>query len=390
MHIPLVVPRAVRSIWKRQSAPGALPGTLHVDPTAPKPVITVMAFGPDAYVERTVADPKELREFLPEWPVTWVNVEGLGDAEIIRSLGEVFDLHGLALEDVVNVHQRPKVDEYPDHLFIVARMIYMNAHIESEQISIFLGPNFVLTFQSFVGGDCLNPLRDRIRRGVGRIRQAGADYLAYGILDGVIDAYFPVLEIYSSELDKLETEVINNAVPHTVARIQRVKRNLLTLRRVIWPLREAVNMLIREPSPLITHDTQIFLRDCYDHTIQIMDLLETHRELAAGLMDVYLSSVSNRMNEIMKVLTIIATIFIPLSFIAGVYGMNFNPEASPLNMPELNWFLGYPFAWAIMLTTAGSLLTYFWRKGWLSSSLKEDPPKPEEQALEIPDDDEQE
>ncbi|MDX9973916.1 MAG: CorA family divalent cation transporter, partial [FCB group bacterium] len=232
MRLPISLPKSARSMWKRQSAPGAVPGTLHVDPTAPKPTIQVLAYGPGGCIERTVEDPQELCEILPAWPVTWVNVEGLGDATVLQKLGDVFDLHGLALEDVVNVHQRPKVDEYTDHLFIVARMIYMNMHIESEQLSIFLGTNFVLTFQSTPGGDCLNPLRDRIRRGLGRVRTLGADYLAYGILDGVIDAYFPVLDVYSHELDKLENEVLENATPRTVSRIQRVKRNLLTLRRV--------------------------------------------------------------------------------------------------------------------------------------------------------------
>lgn len=386
VRIPVLTRKAEKSAWKRQTAPGAAPGIIRVDPSAPAPEITVMAYGPDSYTERAITEPATLREYLSEWPVTWVNVEGLGSAEVIRELGETFNLHPLALEDAVNVHQRPKVDEYANHLFIVARMIYLNSHVESEQISVFLGRNFVVTLQ-MVPGDCLDPVRDRIRRGIGRIRQGGPDYLAYAILDSVVDAYFPVLDVYSNELEALEDEVIECPVPRTVARIHHVKRNLLLMRRVVWPLREALNMLIREPSPLVAAETQIYLRDCYDHTIQILDLMETYRELASGLMDVYLSSVSNRMNEIMKVLTIIATIFIPLSFIAGVYGMNFNTEISPFNMPELDWYFGYPLALSLMALGAGGMLVYFWRKGWLSSTAREEPPPCDDDPLDIHEED---
>jgi magnesium transporter len=358
-------PKKIKSLWRRQTPPGALPGTIDVDPAAPSTILTVFAYGPQGYVEKIVINPQSLRDYLREWPVTWVNIEGLGSAAIIHELGEIFGLHRLALEDVIHVHQRPKVEEYGPHLFIVARMMYLSEQIESEQLSMFLGEKFLLTFQTAVGGDCLGPVRERIRQGTGRIRHAGADYLAYSLLDSVVDAYFPVLDIYSNELDALEDEVIERPVPKTLARVHAVKRNLLMLRRVVWPLREAVSMLIREPSSLIAHDTQIYLRDCYDHTIQILDLLETHRELSSSLMDVYLSSVSNRMNEIVKVLTIISTIFIPLSFFAGIYGMNFNTD-HPLNMPELNLPYGYPLVLTLMAVAAGSMLAYFWRKGWLN------------------------
>jgi magnesium transporter len=213
-------------------------------------------------------------------------------------------------------------------------------------------------------------VRERIRKGVGRMRGAGPDYLAYALLDAIIDGYFPVLEHYGEYLEDLEDVLVHDPDEELVADIHNVKRDLLTLRRAIWPLRDALGALLREPVPLISHETHPYLRDCYDHTVQIIDLVETYRELGSGLMDMYLSSVSNRMNEIMKVLTIISTIFIPLSFIAGVYGMNFNPERSPLNMPELNWYWGYPFCLAIMGVVAAVLVGFFWRKGWLGGKSK--------------------
>lgn len=364
MHVP--IPGQIKSFWSRRTAPGAMPGTVQIDPQALKPDITVMAYSDDDFVEQKVTDLDTLKDYLEKWPVTWVNIEGLGDADVLHKMAEVFSIHRLALEDVVNVHQRPKVEEYTHHLFIVMRMIYLNHHVESEQLSIFLGENYVLTFQS-TPGDCLDPVRKRIREHQGRIRSVGADYLAYALIDDVIDAYFPVLDVYSNALDALEEEVINCPAPKSAGRLHHIKRNLLLLRRVLWPLREAVNVLIREHSPLITDETRVYLRDCYDHSIQIIDLLETYRELASSLMDAYLSAVSNRMNEIMKVLTIIATIFIPLSFIAGVYGMNFDNQRSPLNMPELEWYFGYPFALALMALVGGVLLYFFWRKGWLHS-----------------------
>jgi magnesium transporter len=228
-----------------------------------------------------------------------------------------------------------------------------------------LGKNFLVTFQEFPG-DCLDPVRERIRKVQGRHRSAGPDYLAYSILDAIIDGYFPVLETLGETLESLEHDIVQKTSDQTlIARIHGVKRDLLTVRRAIWPFREAVNSLFREPSPLVNEETRLYLRDCYDHTIQLIDLLETYREVAGGLVDVYLSSVSNRMNEIMKVLTIIATIFMPLSFIAGLYGMNFNTEISPWNMPELNKPFGYPMVLLLMLAVVAALLAFFKRKRFL-------------------------
>ena len=348
----------------RRSAPGSAPGTLRVDPGATHPEIRVIAYGPDKMIDEEIEDLGLLQDILDDWPVTWVNVEGLGDLSTLERLGKIFDLHPLALEDVVNVHQRAKVEEYGGQLFIVARMVGISGQLEHEQISIFLGEGFVLTFQEHAG-DCLEPVRERLRKGRGRIRGAGGDYLAYALLDAITDGYFPVLEHYGETLALLEDEALGSPGNDTIVRIQALKHDLLALRRTIWPLREAINRLLRDDIPLVHDETRPFIRDCYDHSVQLMDLVENYREVGSGLTDLYLSSLSNRMNDVMKVLTIIATIFIPLSFIAGLYGMNFDPGRSPWNMPELGWYWGYPFALGMMAGVAILMLSYFGRKGWL-------------------------
>jgi magnesium transporter len=349
---------------RRHAAPGTPPGTLTVDPAAPRPIIRVMAYGPGGLLEREVRAVDELRGILAAWPVTWVNVDGLGEAEVIGRLGEMFQLHRLALEDVLSLHQRAKLDTYGDTAYVVLRMATLGEAVETEQFSLFLGRNFVLTFQERPG-DCLDPVRVRIREGRKRLRGSGPDYLAYALIDAVVDSYFPLLESYGERLDALQDEVIGQPTRHTVARIHDARNDLLTLRRAIWPLRDVVSSLLREGTPHVADDTRIYLRDCHDHTVQVIEILENFRDIVSSLMDVYLSSVGHRMNEIMKVLTIFAALFIPLTFITGLYGMNFNPDASRWNMPELNWWLGYPFALTIMLSVAVAMLVYFWRKGWL-------------------------
>lgn len=334
---------------------------------AVRPTVRLIRYGPDQLEEREVKDAESLRSLIGKWPVTWVNVDGLGDLDLIRALGEMFGLHRLALEDVVNVHQRPKVEEYEDHAFIATRMLVARDAAVSEQITMFLGEGYLLTFQERPG-DVFDPIRERIRRHRGFIRESKADYLAYALLDAVIDGYFPVLEHCGERLEALEDEVVSRPGGAAVAAIHEMKRDLLTLRRAIWPQREMINTLVRDPSPYVADQTRVYLRDCYDHTIQIMDIVETYRETASDLMDVYLSSVSTRLNEIMKVLTIIATIFIPLGFIASLYGMNFDPEVSPWNMPELRWYLGYPFSLGLMLLLALGLLYFFRRRGWLGGA----------------------
>jgi magnesium transporter len=359
------VKRARTSRRRRRSETlGVLPGSLIVDPSAQRSVIRILAYGDEGFVEQEARSPEQISEILHEHPVTWVNVDGLGDLETIRKLGEVFGLHRLSLEDVVNVHQRPKVEQYEEYVFVVARMPAHGENTETEQLSMVLGEGFVLTFQER-GGDSFEPVRDRIRKNLGLIRKRTQDYLAYSLLDSVVDSYFPVLEQCGERLESIEQEVVSEPDKSTITRIYQIKRDLMGLRRAVWPLREAINALIRDARQLVSDETRIYLRDCYDHTVQIIDMLEMYRETASSLVDFYLSSISNRMNEVMKVLTIIATIFIPLSFIAGLYGMNFSSDSSPWNMPELHWYWGYPFALGLMAAVAAGLLIFFRRKGWL-------------------------
>jgi len=337
-------------------------------------------YGPNELVERDVAAVSELADVMGHHPVLWLNVDGVEHAATVEQIGRAFGLHPLALEDVVHLHQRAKVEEYDGVLYIVGRMVRMNRHADSsdlatgiasrsrldtEQISIFLGQNFVITFQQEGEEDCLEQLRERLRRNYGRIRQAGPDYLAYAILDAVTDGYFPVVEKYSDELDAVEDALDSEYDPQELRRIHDIRTDLLTLRRLAWPLREALQHLQRDSYSQITPETRIYLRDCYDHTVQILDVLETYREICADLREYYFSTLSQRTNEIVKVLTIISTIFIPLSFIAGVWGMNFDPDSSPWNMPELRWHYGYPASLGLMALIVTCLLVYFWRKGWL-------------------------
>jgi magnesium transporter len=346
---------------RRRTPPGAPPGTLAVDPEAPRPRIRAICYGSERVLEEEIRDVEAIRPLLEAWPVTWVNVDGLGDPGTIQKLGDLFRLHRLTLEDVVNVHQRPKAELYDDYYFVVGRMPQEGERFGTEQLSLMLGRNYVLTFQE-EPGDCFDPIRERIRKKGGQIRGAGPDYLAYAILDGFIDNYFPLLERYGEQLENLEEAVIVRPEREAISRIHDAKRDLLQLRRAVWPLREGLSALIRETTPLVTPETRIYLRDCYDHTIQIIDLLENYRDIASSLMDVYLSSVSNRLNEIMKVLTIFTTLFIPLTFISSIYGMNFR------HMPELEWPHGYTFAWGLMGLAAALMLCYFWRKGWFTST----------------------
>ncbi len=352
---------------KRMEILGSAPGTISINILSPKPVIRVMAYGPDDFTEATLVNLDAVPGYLEKWPLTWVNVDGLGDLDTIYRLRDMFHLHALALEDVLSLHQRPKLERYEDHLFVVVQMLEPEPPVQNEQLSIFFGERFVLTLQERPGGDSLDPVRTRIREGTGRIRHLGADYLAYSLIDAVVDSYFPRVDELGDRLDALEDDVIGRPNPETVAAIHAVKRDLLSIRRVMFPLRETVNELIRDAGPPVTENTRFYLRDCYDHVIHLLDLLENYREIAGGLLDVYLSSVSNHMNEIMKFLTIIATVFIPLTFVVGVYGMNFDPDSSPWNMPELRGYFGYPAIVLIMAGIAAGQIYYFWRKGWLRS-----------------------
>ncbi|MBI3950280.1 MAG: magnesium/cobalt transporter CorA [Acidobacteria bacterium] len=357
---------SIISYRKRYAEPGTSPGTLraHEVRRVEKVTISVIDYNEDTYEERVVSSVEECFVYRDTPTVTWINVTGLHDIEVIQKLGEKFGLHPLALEDVLNTGQRPKLDEYDEHYFIVVRELQWQDGLQADQISLFLGPKYVITFQE-LEGDVFDPVRERLRKGKGRIRRMAADYLAYALIDKVVDELFPILEVYGERLEELEDELIERPGRQTLQEIHRIKRDLLALRRTIWPEREVINSLQREESHLIRAETKIYLRDVYDHTVQIVEIIETYRDLAAGMLDVYLSSISNRMNDIMKVLTIIATIFIPLTFIVGVYGMNFNPTSSPWNMPELNWYWGYPAVLAAMAALALFMLLYFRRRGWL-------------------------
>lgn len=347
-------------------APGTAPGTLRpvAAPRGARTQITVIDYGPEALHETQCASIEEVFRFRDTPTVTWINIEGLHDVELIQKLGSHFGFHPLALEDVLNCGQRPKVEDYGTYHFLVMKSVHLVDELEIEQISFFLSGNYVITLQE-QAGDSFEAVRERIRQGKGTIRRAGPDYLTYALLDALVDEFFPVLEAYGEKIEDLEDDLIVRPAPGTLSAIQRIKRELLVLRRAAWPEREVINALQRSETDVIQAPTQVFLRDCYDHAIQVIDMIETYRDLASGMQEVYLSSLSNRMNEIMKVLTIISTIFIPLSFIAGVWGMNFDPESSPFNMPELRWFWGYPTALGIMAVTASGLLVFFRRRGWL-------------------------
>ncbi len=362
-QLPTIV-RHFRLRMHRRAKPGARPGTVVTDPLAPAPVIRVITFGPDHFDSQAVDDPDEIAKHFSPDAVTWVNIDGLGDASTIKRVGRVFNLHDLVLEDIVNVHQRAKVEEYGNHLFLVARMVTLDQSLHAEQISLILGDRFVLTFQERCG-DCLEPVRRRLLTGNGVIRNLGADYLVYSLLDAIIDGYFPVLERYGEQLNELEDQLLVRTTTALIARIHRLRSELFVLRKAIWPHRELVNALLRESTPHITSNTRIYLRDCYDHAVQIIDLTETCREIASDLRDFHFSQISMRQNEIMKVLTVMATIFIPLNFIAAVYGMNFDPKVSAWNMPELQWPYGYLFSIGLMISTVAVLLGFFWYRGWL-------------------------
>ncbi|MCL6433383.1 MAG: magnesium/cobalt transporter CorA [Leptolyngbyaceae cyanobacterium HOT.MB2.61] len=350
--------------------PGSSPGTLTIPSDAEPPIIVLIDYNEAKAIRVEIGAPEECIPYLDTESVSWVDVKGLGSEDVLQRLGNIFNLHPLALEDIVNVPQRPKVEEYDDQLLFIARMVTLDktgTSFISEQVSFILGKYYLLTVQEEPEYDSFGPIRERIRLNNAFIRRHGADYLTYALIDSIVDGFFPVLETYGEQIEELEDEVVSNPTRKTLERIHKLKRELLSLRRAIWPQRDAINALIRDGSALISNDVRVYLRDCYDHTIQVLDMVETYRELSSSLMDVYLSSVSNKMNEVMKFLTVMSSIFIPLTFIAGIYGMNFNSEKSPFNMPELNWYWGYPICLAIMFVVAIFLISFFWRRGWFEN-----------------------
>ncbi len=299
--------------------------------------------------------------------VSWINVDGLRDVVAIDELGKLFGVHPLTLEDVVNTTQRPKVSVDPDSAFVVLKMLSWDdesQRLVSEQVSLIFGDGYLLSFQERPG-DVFGPVRARIRNSQGHIRHGGADYLAFALMDAIVDNYYLVIEKLGDRIEALEQEIADDPSPETLGQLHRLKREVAVLRRACWPLREEIGLLVRNEVPLIRPDTKPYLRDLYDHAIQTIDLSETLRDLSSSLQDLYLSSISHRTNEVMKVLTIIATIFIPLSFVVGLYGMNFNPEVSPWNMPETQWYWGYPFVLGVLLAVVLIMLMFFRRKRWL-------------------------
>lgn len=348
--------------------PGTAPATLQPSPTTEgrKPVITLIQYDAETLEEKEYADFSELMAQFDPTKVNWIHIAGLGDVTLLQQLTTHFHIHPLALEDVLNTTQRPKVEHYDDHYFIVSEMIYPDKknRVVMEQLSLFLGENFVITIREETGRDDFNIVCNRLRSGRGNSRKMKADYLAYAILDTTIDQFFPILETIGESIEEIEEELLSKPSKETLHELYENKRFLIQLRRAAWPQREIINTLIRDDTGLICHGTQVFLRDCYDHSIQIIDILENFRDLSAGLMDVYLSSLGFRTNEIVRILTVISAIFIPLTFIAGLYGMNFDTKY-PLNMPELALPYGYILCLGVMVTVALGMIVFFKRKHWL-------------------------
>ncbi len=323
--------------------------------------LRLLTFSEQQFTERDVAGPDELRPLLAAPGVHWLNVLGVHDTRLLEALGTALRLHPLTVEDLASLGQRPKVEEYDDYLFMVARMLRPCAPDEvlrSEQFSLVLREGLLVTFQES-DGDPFGPLRERLRQGRSRVRGMGADYLAYALIDLVVDQYFAVLEGYGDELEAMEEEVLEGPARDQVQRVDRLKRNLLVVRRAVWPLRDALASLLRTEPAYFTRPVKDYLRDAHDHAVQVVDAVETQRELVTGIHDLYLTTLNVRMNDVMKVLTIIATIFIPLTFLAGIYGMNFE------HMPEYHWRWAYPALWLIMLGIASGMIVYFRRRGWL-------------------------
>lgn len=360
--------RSLPLVQRHRGAAGAAPGTLSIDPQALPSRIRVITYNAEVAEEHAVAEVANISPLRRPDRVMWVAVEGLGDARVLEELARLFGLHPLTLEDVVNLHQRPKVEAYDNHLYCAVRMPSVErGGLDIQQISLFMGQGFVLTFQERPC-DCLDPVRQRLLRvGPGRLRRSGADYLAYAALDAIVDRYFPVLQTFAERLEALEDRVLDEARVDLIPQIHLVRRELLLIRRSVWPLGEAITRLLREEAEadFISDDLLPYLRDLHDHATQLKEGFELCISTAEGLMETYRSAVNLRTNEVMRVLTIFAAVFMPLGFIAGLYGMNFNTQVSPLNMPELNWYLGYPLALAVMAATAAGLLIYFRRKGWL-------------------------
>jgi len=352
-------------LLKDYKDPGTPPGTLRSADGESGPARIVLTSYTAADIEvREIADPEALDRLRGDGRVHWIHVVGLADVAIVEHMGTAFGLHPLALEDVLTLGQRPKAEEFDDTLFcIVQHLTYVSEGLEKVQVSLFLGKDFVLTFQPS-GDDLLAPIRERLVKGRAKLRQKGAGYLSYAILDLIVDAAYPALEALGDHLDAIEEGILEKPDQDDIEKLQGVRRELLVLRQVLWPQREVMARLAREEHELMPEDVRLYFRDCYDHAVQALEVSENYREMASGLLDIYLTSLSHRLNDVMKVLTIISTVFMPLSFLAGVYGMNFDRE-QPLNMPELGLRYGYLGFWGVTLVGIATMLWLFRRKGWL-------------------------
>ena len=355
------MPKFIKKVIKKA---GAAPGTLvHVGERKVEEVhISLMQYDQQSVTHRQVKSVDAIFPLREELGVVnWIDLCGLHDIEVIRALGDHFNIHPLTLEDILNTGQRPKAEEYDDYLYIVLQMLYYDEAdtvVHSEQVSFILGRNYVITLQE-KKGDVFANVRERIEKGKGRVRTAGSDYLLYALVDAVVDHYFLILEKVGIDIEEIEEALVGSAAQSALHRIHELKREIIFLRKQIWPLRELINMVSKEESSLVKESTHIFFRDVYDHTIQVIDTIESYRDVLQGLLDLYLSNISNRMNEVMKVLTIIATVFIPVTFIAGIYGMNFK------YMPELEWKWGYAGVWGVMVGLVVVMLYFFKRNKWL-------------------------
>jgi magnesium transporter len=369
----------------RFPVPGTPPATLlkRVSGDTQPPKFFVVEYGPGFYQEHEYTNPGEIPEHASEGHSRWIEMNGLSDPKALEAFGQKFKLHPLTLEDTLNTGQRAKVEVYDDYLFIIIHMVYHDLadRICTEQVSIFLRRGLVITIQEEPEYDVFDPLRERLRSGQGRLRGCGADYLAYALLDSVIDHVFPILEDLGEIVESIEADLLEKPDRTCARRIHEIKRLLTQLRRFVWPERDIVNHLMRDETGLISSETKVFLRDCYDHTVQIMDLVESYRDVASGLMEMYLSAIGMRTNEIMRVLTVISSIFIPLTFVAGVYGMNFDYANGqmPFNMPELHHPHGYIVCVIVMAIIAVGQVIFFRRKGWLGGvhSVSETVKRPE-------------
>jgi len=352
-----------RFIRKRSEKAGLSPGTAVFvgEKKVDKVTIEIMDYDETQITEKEAATIEECFPFKDQPTVTWININGLHEVDIIDKLGQNFGLHPLLIEDILNTEQRPKMEETENYIYFVLKMIQLNEddhQIMTEQVSVVLGSNFVISLQEREG-DVYEPVRERIRKSKWRIRKLGSDYLAYALLDAIVDNYFIVLENIGEQIEDTEQQLTDNPTPEVLSRIRNLKKDMIYLRKSIWPLRELISGIQRIESSLIQESTEVYFKDVYDHTIQIIDTVESYRDTISGMLDIYLSSISNKMNEVMKVLTIFASIFIPLTFVAGIYGMNFE------NIPELKWGWGYFGLLGIMLVIVIALVIYFRRKRWL-------------------------